>query len=102
NLRKVTKLPRIVVKGKKAAFAGKSVKAGKKGKANKIVIRVGQFMKLKAKFTKNATAIATWKSSKPKVAKVDAAGKLTALKKGTTKITLKVGNKKQVIKITVR
>ncbi|MDR0520163.1 MAG: hypothetical protein LBG82_09005, partial [Clostridiales Family XIII bacterium] len=31
NLRKVTKLPRIVVKGKKAAFAGKSVKAGKKG-----------------------------------------------------------------------
>jgi uncharacterized protein YjdB len=58
---------------------------------------------LKVKFTKKATnAVASFKSNKPSIVKVDAAGKLTAVKKGTAKITVKVGAKKKVVTIKVK
>ncbi|MDR0519658.1 MAG: Ig-like domain-containing protein [Clostridiales Family XIII bacterium] len=90
-----------VVKDLKAV-AKKSVKIRKLTVKAAKRLRVGQTKRLKASFTKKATAIATWKSSNPKVAKIDASGKLTAVKKGKAKITLKVGGNKKVIKITVR
>jgi alpha-tubulin suppressor-like RCC1 family protein len=90
-----------VVKTLKKVARG-SVKIGKLGKKAAKRLKAGQTKSLKAKFTKKATAIATWKSSNPKVARIDAAGKLTAIKKGKAKITLKVGGKKIAIKITVR
>ncbi|MDR0596872.1 MAG: Ig-like domain-containing protein [Clostridiales Family XIII bacterium] len=82
--------------------AKKDAKIKKLSKKAANSLKVGQVKTLKAKFTKKATAIATWKSSNAKVAKIDAAGKLTTLTKGTAKITLKVGGKKKVIKITVK
>jgi alpha-tubulin suppressor-like RCC1 family protein len=90
-----------VVKGQKKVTA-KSVKISKLTQKAAKRMKPGQVKTLKAAFTKKATAIATWKSSNPKVAKIDAAGKLTTLAKGTAKITLKVGGKKKVIKITVK
>jgi alpha-tubulin suppressor-like RCC1 family protein len=90
-----------VVKSQKNVTA-KSVKIGKLTQKAAKRLKAGQVKTLKAAFTKKATAIATWKSSNPKVAKIDAAGKLTTLAKGTAKITLKVGGKKKVIKITVK
>jgi len=76
-------------------------------KAPKKPIKVGKSVVLKAKIAPyNATgssgAIITWKSSKPKIVKVDAAGKITALKKGKAKITATVGGKKQTVTITVK
>jgi uncharacterized repeat protein (TIGR02543 family) len=91
---------KVVKKLKKVAK--KSVKIGKLSKKAAKRLKVGKVKKLTAKFTKKATAIATWKSSKPKVVKIDAAGRITALKKGTAKITLKVGGKKKTIKVRVR
>jgi uncharacterized protein YjdB len=44
----------------------------------------------------------TFKSSKPKIVRVDKAGKLTALKKGKAKITVKIGKLKYVQTITVK
>jgi alpha-tubulin suppressor-like RCC1 family protein len=82
--------------------AKKSVKIKKLSKKAARHLKAGQVKKLKAKFTKKATAIATWKSSNVNVARIDAAGKLTALKKGTAKITLKIGGKKKAIKIRVK
>jgi hypothetical protein len=46
-------------------------------------------------------AVAAWKSSRPGVAVVDAAGRVTAKKKGTTTITLVAGGKKTTRRITV-
>jgi hypothetical protein len=44
----------------------------------------------------------TFKSSNPKIAKIDKTGKLTALKKGTVKITITAGSKKKTYKVTVK
>lgn len=44
----------------------------------------------------------SFSSSNKKVAAVSAKGKITAKKKGTTKITVKAGNKKAVVKVTVK
>jgi uncharacterized protein YjdB len=44
----------------------------------------------------------TFSSSKPSILKVDKAGKLTALKKGKAKITVKIGKLKYVRTITVK
>ncbi|MDR1775125.1 MAG: Ig-like domain-containing protein [Actinomycetes bacterium] len=44
----------------------------------------------------------TFKSSKKKVATVDKAGKIVAKKRGTTKITIRVGKKKIVKKLKVK
>lgn len=43
----------------------------------------------------------SYKSDKPKIAKVGSKGKVTALKKGKAKITVTVGNKKFVCNVTV-
>jgi uncharacterized protein YjdB len=49
----------------------------------------------------NVTKI-TYSSSNKKVATVDKAGKVTAVKKGTTKIIAKVGSKKATVTVTVK
>ena len=70
----------------------------------KATINKGKTLKLKAVMTpKNSTDTLTWKSSNKKVAKVDKNGKVTALKKGTAKITVKTtSGKKATCKITVK
>jgi uncharacterized protein YjdB len=64
-------------------------------------LEFGQTLKLKPVFTKKATAIATWKSSKPKVAKVDAAGRITGVTSGWATITLKAGGKTKKMRVKV-
>jgi hypothetical protein len=97
--------------GKKIVFTVKVVKRAKavakssvkiKKLPSKKVLKRGKSKTLKAAFTKTATAIVTWKSSKPKVVKIDASGKITALKKGKAKITLKVGGKRKTVVIKVK
>jgi hypothetical protein len=44
----------------------------------------------------------TFKSSNPKIAKIDKTGKLTALKPGTVKITITAGSKKKTYTVTVK
>lgn len=52
---------------------------------------------------KNTTDKLTWSSSKPKIAKVNSSGKVSALKKGTATITVKTtSGKKATCKITVK
>ena len=59
-------------------------------------------MKLKATPSKNSASLSmTWKSSKPKIASVDQNGNVTALKKGTTVISVKTFNKKTA-KVTIK
>jgi hypothetical protein len=88
-----------VVKRAKAV-AKSSVKIKSLPKKN--VLKVGASKVLKPTFTKGATAVVTWKSSKPSIAKIDASGKIVALKKGKTTITLKAGNKTKKATITVK
>jgi len=89
-LKKAKKVKKIVIskKTKKAMKAGKS-----------------KFLTAAVK-PKNATgktgAVYKWKSGKKKVAKIDAAGKITALKKGKCKITVTVGGKKKSFNITIK
>jgi uncharacterized protein YjdB len=59
-------------------------------------------LKVKPTPAKATNLKVTFKSSKPKVLKVDKAGKLTALKKGKAKITVKIGKRKYVRTITVK
>jgi uncharacterized protein YjdB len=59
-------------------------------------------LKVKAAPAKATNLKVTFKSSKPKIIKVDKAGKITALKKGKAKITVKSGKKKYVRTITVK
>ncbi|MDR0519551.1 MAG: Ig-like domain-containing protein [Clostridiales Family XIII bacterium] len=89
---------KVVVQKKKIAlkkFTAKLPKKLKKGKSYRISI---------SGLTKKATDISavTFKSSKKSIATVDAAGKVTALKKGKAKITVKVGKKTIVKKISVK
>jgi uncharacterized protein YjdB len=67
-------------------------------------LKVGKTAMLKVKTTpaKATNLKVTFKSSKPKIIQVDKAGKLTALKKGKAKITVKIGNRKYVRTITVK
>ncbi|MDR1428640.1 MAG: Ig-like domain-containing protein [Bifidobacteriaceae bacterium] len=67
-------------------------------------LRVGQSVTLKAVAAPAgaAKAVAAWKSTKPAVASVDAAGKVTALAKGRTVIVLKVGGKTTTRTLTVK
>jgi Tol biopolymer transport system component len=95
---KLTLSIKVVKRAK--AVAKSSVKI--KSLPAKNTLRVGASKTIKPSFTKAATAIVTWKSSKTSVVKVDASGKLTALKKGTATITLKVGGKSKSAKITVK
>ncbi len=73
----------------------KTVKLNKK----KASLKAGTTVKLKVK---NTSKKVTWKSSKPKVARVNKNGKVTALKAGKCKITAAVGKKKLVCNITVK
>jgi hypothetical protein len=89
---------KVTVLKKKTAlkkFKVKLPKKLKKGKSYQIKIYG---------LTKNATDISTvtFKSSKKSVATVDAAGKITVLKKGKVKITIKVGKKKMVKSFTIK
>ena len=96
------------VNGKKATL---TVKVVDKNKPKKIAITQGKSVKLELGKTlklgttltpSNAKATLKWKSSKEKVATVDAGGTVTALKEGTAKITVKTQNgKKAVIKVKV-
>jgi Leucine-rich repeat (LRR) protein len=67
-------------------------------------LKVGRTAVLKLKLTsaKATNLKVTFKSSKPSVIKVDKAGKLFAVKKGTAKITVKAGGKKKVITVSVK
>jgi hypothetical protein len=70
----------------------------------KNTLKVGKFYQLNVKLS-SATATnvkVTFKSSKASVLKVDKAGKLIALKKGTATITIKAGSKSIKQKITVK
>jgi uncharacterized protein YjdB len=64
---------------------------------------VGKTTQVKPKITpaKATGIIYKYSSSKKSVATVDKAGVITALKKGTTTITVKAGNKTQKFKVTV-
>ena len=74
--------------------AAKTVTISKK----KATLAVGETLKLKLK---NASGTVSWASSKPKVAKVSAKGKVTALKDGTAKISAIYNGKSYTCKITV-
>ena len=63
-----------------------------------ITLKVGQSTTLKISGTKKKVS---WKSSDKKIATVTSKGKVTAKKKGTAKITAKIGKKSLVCKITV-
>jgi uncharacterized protein YjdB len=76
-------------KGKKAYYQLK------KGKSYTVKL------KLKNKKATNIKSI-TFKSSKKKVFTVDKAGKITALKKGKAKLTVKAGGRKSVMNVRVK
>ena len=64
-------------------------------------LKKGKKFQIKVKFPKNtASANLTYKSSNKKVAKVTANGKVKALRKGRTVITVKTFNKKKA-KMTI-
>jgi uncharacterized protein YjdB len=90
---------KITVKVVKKAVKLKSftVKAPKSLKAN-----ATYQTKITLKQKKATNVKITFKSSKPGVIQVDKAGKLTALKKGTAKITITAGTKKLVKTIKVK
>ena len=66
-------------------------------------LKSGKTKQLRAKIApvKAANAVVKWKSSNSAIIKIDAAGKITAKKKGTAKITLSAGGKKAVVRIKV-
>lgn len=64
----------------------------------KLSIKVSEKYVLKLKGIKGKI---TWSSSKPKVAKVNKKGRITALKKGKATITAKIAGKKYKCKVTV-
>lgn len=72
-----------------------SIKLNKK----KVSITVGKKTTLKVKNTKKKVI---WSSSKKSVATVSKSGRVTAKKRGTAKITAKVGKKKLICKVTVK
>lgn len=79
----------------------KSIKLNKKTKT----LKVKRTYNLKATFNPKNTTVkkVSWKSSKPKIAKVSNTGKVTALRKGKAVITAKTTNgKKATCKITVK
>lgn len=78
-----------------AAAAKKKVKLNK----TKVVLKVGKKTTLKLKNNKKKVK---WFSNKKKVATVTKKGVVKAKKKGTAKITAKVGKKKYVCKVTVK
>jgi hypothetical protein len=88
----------------RVSVTGAKVKATKLAVSGAGALRVGGTAVLKAKATSaRATAIVpVWKSSKPSVATIDAAGVVTAKAKGKTTITLKAGGKTAKHTISVK
>lgn len=74
-------------------------KAKLKLNKKKATLYVGKSVQLKVKGTKKK---AKWKSSNKKVAAVSSKGKVSAKKKGTARITAKIGKKKLVCRVTVK
>ena len=78
-----------------------TAEAATKVKLNKtkVTLNVKKTCQLKVTGTKKKV---TWKSNKPKVAKVNSKGKVTAVAKGTATITAKISGKKYTCKVTVK
>jgi hypothetical protein len=103
------KITAKALNGKSCTFTVKVVSKAKKLtkltlKKPPTSLKVGKTAVLKLKLTsaKATNLKVTFKSSKPSVIKVDNAGKLYAVKKGTAKITVKAGGKKKVITVRVK
>ena len=72
-------------------------------KTKVILAKKGKTFRLKVALTPvTSQQKVTYKSSKPKVATITSAGKITAKKKGTTTITVKSGSKKVTCKVIVK
>ena len=72
-------------------------------KKNKVTLKKGNKGTFKVTLPKNTASKITFKSSKPKIASIDAKGVAKAKKKGTVKITIKTfNNKSKVITLTVK
>lgn len=70
---------------------------------SKLKLGVGEAFALTARLSKDGGSVITYKSSNPKVAAVDENGCVTALKKGTAKITATTfNNKKDTCTVTVK
>ena len=82
-------------------LAGGTTVTAKTPKLNtkSITLTVGKSKQLKVKNTKKKIK---WSTSSKKIAKVSKKGKVTAVKKGSCKITAKVAGKKLVCKVTVK
>lgn len=85
--------------GKTKKITIKVVKKAKKAKKvslqKKLTLKRGKTIRLKAKTTAQTTDLLSWKSSKKSVAKIDAYGYITGLKKGRTTITVKTSSGKR-------
>lgn len=85
-------------------FAPQTVSAAKKKKKvklnkKKVTLTVGRQVRLKLKNNKKKVK---WSSNKKKIATVSKKGVVKAKKKGTARITAKVGKKKYTCKVTVK
>ena len=101
------KKARFKVKVQKAAVATKSIKvtntATGKNQGKKATLKRGQGLKLKAALTPiTSLQKVTWSTSNKKIVTVSKSGVIKAKKKGKATITVKSGNKKYNIKITVK
>ena len=95
------------VKVQKPAVATKSIKvtnaATGRNQGKKATLKRGQSLKLKAALTPvTSLQKVTWSSSNKKIVTVSKSGVIKAKKKGKATITVKSGNKKYNIKITVK
>lgn len=73
------------------------------GLKSKLTLKKGKSVTLKPTITPiTSTQKVTYKTSKKKVATVTSKGVIKAKKKGTAKITVKSGNKKKVVTVTVK
>ena len=78
-----------------------TVSAAAAPKLNKTKITLNVKKSYQLKLTNNRRKV-KWSSSKKSVATVNSKGKVTAKKKGTARITAKVGSKKYTCKVTVK
>jgi len=85
------------IKVKKVVISKKIKKAMKVGKSKFLTAAVKP-----KKATGKTGAVYKWKSGNKKIVKVDAVGKITAVKKGKCKITVTVGGKKKSFAIEVK
>ena len=95
------------VKVQKAAVATKSIKvtntATGKNQGKSAALKRGQSLKLAAVLSPvTSVQKVTWSASNKKIVTVSKSGVIKAKKKGKATITVKSGNKKYTIKITVK